>query len=70
MFSLSPHQPAETENYDGCPVVRLTDSSDELAHLLRATMYANYAEDSQLMSCDAMSAILRLSTPPSILSNF
>ena len=38
MASLSEHQPADAETYDGCPLVRLTDDAQDLAYFLETTM--------------------------------
>ena len=38
MTSLSDCQPPNTEIYDGCPVVRLTDAAEDLAFFLATTM--------------------------------
>ncbi|KIJ46541.1 hypothetical protein M422DRAFT_250139 [Sphaerobolus stellatus SS14] len=62
MFSLSPHQPVQVEKYDDCPLIRLTDNSDELVYFLKAIMYSDYADDSQPMNPRAMAVVLRLST--------
>ncbi|KIJ46537.1 hypothetical protein M422DRAFT_29340 [Sphaerobolus stellatus SS14] len=61
MFSLSPHQPAQAEKYDDCPLIRLTDNSDELVYFLKAIMHSDYADDSQPMNPRAMATILRFS---------
>ncbi|KIJ29134.1 hypothetical protein M422DRAFT_269564 [Sphaerobolus stellatus SS14] len=39
MFSLTAHQPVEIEKHDGCPLVRLADDKEELAHFLKALLY-------------------------------
>ncbi|KIJ29136.1 hypothetical protein M422DRAFT_37083 [Sphaerobolus stellatus SS14] len=61
MFSLSPHQPAQAEKYDDCPLIRLTDNSDELVYFSKAIMHSDYADDSQSMNPRAMAPILRFS---------
>jgi hypothetical protein len=38
MNSLSDCQPPNSETYDGCPLVRLTDDAEDLAFFLSATM--------------------------------
>lgn len=34
----SSYLPADAEAYDGCPVVRLPDDPEDVAHFLKATM--------------------------------
>jgi hypothetical protein len=38
MASLSGCQPPNSETYDGCPLVRMTDDPEDLAYFLNATM--------------------------------
>ena len=38
MASLSPHQPADAESYDDCPLVRLTDDPQDVEYFLGAMM--------------------------------
>lgn len=43
MFSLSSHQPADAEVYDGCPVVRLQDTAQDFTYLMSAMLDTQYA---------------------------
>ncbi|KAF8516077.1 hypothetical protein JB92DRAFT_2810425 [Gautieria morchelliformis] len=62
MASLSQCQPPNSETYDGCPVVRLTDDAEDLAFFFSATMGLQSFHHHQPTSFQFAAAILRLAT--------
>lgn len=42
MLSLGGYQPADAENYDSCPLIRLLDRSKDMERLLNALLIAGW----------------------------
>ncbi|KIJ27103.1 hypothetical protein M422DRAFT_37953 [Sphaerobolus stellatus SS14] len=63
MLALGEHQPVDAEMYDGCPLVFLSDSLDDVECLLLALLQFNYVPDFQnAMPFKAAVTLLRLSS--------
>ncbi|KDQ56534.1 hypothetical protein JAAARDRAFT_79101 [Jaapia argillacea MUCL 33604] len=58
MFSLS--TPSASETIDGCPVVHLSDTAEEVEHMLRALHNRRYFRSDVLQPIAVVSALLRL----------
>ncbi|KAF5365214.1 hypothetical protein D9758_005446 [Tetrapyrgos nigripes] len=61
---LSIPQPVEDDTvvYEGCPVVKLYDSSTDMMHFLKALHFSSYYDATKLTPFAVVSAVLRLST--------